>query len=898
MIYFGMKKLNKYVYYFGSKLVEGGKEDKIILGGKGSNLAEMTKMGIPVPPGFTISTSVCQYYWQTDLRSKIQDSRYPRGLEEEINKNLKRLEKEMGKKLGDSKNPLLVSVRSGAAVSMPGMMDTVLNLGLNDETVLGLIEKTGNERFGWDAYRRFLQMFGDVVLEIKHEKFEKALEEVKRKVGVEKDTDLGIDNLKLVVSEYKKVYKLEGKQFPVDTKKQLEMAVEAVFRSWNSDRAIAYRRMNKITGLLGTAVTVQTMVFGNMGESSGTGVAFTRNPSTGENKFYGEYLMNAQGEDVVAGIRTPKSIDELRKDNPKIYSQLLAIRNKLEKHYKDMQDIEFTIQEGRLFMLQARSGKRTAQAAVRMAVEMVEEKLITKKEAVLRIEPNSLDQLLHDRLDKRAKKSGAHGNAPIQIAKGLPASPGAAVGKVVFSAEEAVEYKARGEKVILVRLETSPEDIEGMNAAEGVLTARGGMTSHAAVVARGMGKCCVSGCGELKIDYENQLFSIGTHGNAPIREGDYISLDGSTGEVFLGKIDLMPAELSGEFGILMKWADKYRKIGVRANADIPRDAIQAVKFGAEGIGLCRTEHMFFEGERIKYMRQMILTDNLTDREKALERLIRYQRDDFLGLFLAMETKPVIIRLLDPPLHEFLPKTEVEIEELAGEMGISIKKIKERSESLHEFNPMLGHRGCRLGISYPEITRMQTRAIVEAAIKASKKMGKKAHPKIMVPLVGHVAELIDQKRVIEEEIEKVFREQKMKIKVPIGTMIEVPRGALTADEVASQAEFFSFGTNDLTQMTCGFSRDDAGSFLGEYVEKGIYSSDPFESIDQSGVGMLMEIAIQKGRKVKPDLELGICGEHGGEPKSVEFCAKIGLDYVSCSPYRVPIARLAGAQAALR
>ena len=902
MIYFGMKKLNKYVYYFGSKLVEGGKEDKIILGGKGSNLAEMTKMGIPVPPGFTISTEVCEKYWNKKnknphLTSPLtgRGTNYPKGLEEEIKKNLNRLEKEMGMRLGDKKNPLLVSVRSGAAVSMPGMMDTVLNLGLNDETVLGLIEKTGNQRFGWDAYRRFLQMFGDVVLEIKHEKFEKALEEVKRRVGVEKDTDLGIDNLKLVVSEYKKVYKLEGKQFPVDTKKQLEMAVEAVFRSWNSDRAIAYRRMNKITGLLGTAVTVQTMVFGNMGESSGTGVAFSRNPSTGENKFYGEYLMNAQGEDVVAGIRTPKSIDELRKDNPKIYSQLLAIRNKLEKHYKDMQDIEFTIQEERLFMLQARSGKRTAQAAVRMAVEMVEEKLIIKKEAVLRIEPNSLDQLLHDRLDEGAKKKAK------LLTRGLPASPGAAVGKVVFSAQEAVEYKARGEKVILVRLETSPEDIEGMDAAEGVLTARGGMTSHAAVVARGMGKCCVSGCGELKIDYENQMFSIGTGGaihESPVREGDYISLDGSTGEVFLGKIDLMPAELSGEFGVLMKWVDAYRKIGVRANADIPRDAIQAVKFGAEGIGLCRTEHMFFEGERIKYMRQMILADNLTDREKALERLIRYQRDDFLGLFLAMETKPVIIRLLDPPLHEFLPKTEAEIEELAGEMGISIKKIKERSESLHEFNPMLGHRGCRLGISYPEITRMQTRAIVEAAIKASKKMGKKAHPKIMVPLVGHVAELIDQKRVIEEEIEKVFIEQKMRIKVPIGTMIEVPRGALTADEVAREAEFFSFGTNDLTQMTCGFSRDDAGSFLGEYVEKGIYSSDPFESIDQGGVGMLMEIAIQKGRKVKPKLELGICGEHGGEPKSVEFCAKIGLDYVSCSPYRVPIARLAGAQAALR
>ena len=880
---------NKYISYFGSKLVEGGKEDRETLGGKGANLAEMTKMGIPVPPGFTIRTSVCQYYWQTDLGFKKQDLRYPNGLWNEVDENLKRLEKEMGAEFGGKTNPLLVSVRSGAAVSMPGMMDTVLNLGLNDETVLALIKKTDNERFGWDAYRRLLQMFGDVVMGLKHEKFEQALEMVKKSAQVRMDTELGVNDLKRVVQEYKRIYIREGKIFPQEVKRQLELAIGAVFGSWNSNRAVAYRRMNKISGLLGTAVTIQSMVFGNMGESSGTGVAFSRNPSTGENKFYGEYLMNAQGEDVVAGIRTPKSIDELKKDNQKAYEQLLKIRSKLEKHYKDMQDIEFTIQEGRLFMLQARSGKRTAAAAVRVAVEMVKEKLIDKKEAVLRIEPESLDQLLHDRLDTTSKKSVK------LLAKGLPASPGAAVGKVVFSAQEAMEYKDRGEKVVLVRLETSPEDIEGMNAAEGILTARGGMTSHAAVVARGMGKCCVSGCGELVIDYENQLFLIG---DTTIKEGDYISLDGSTGEVFLGKVDLKPAELSGEFGILMKWADSFRKIGVRANADIPRDAIQAVKFGAEGIGLCRTEHMFFEGERIKYMRQMILADNYIDRQKALDKLIDYQIDDFFGLLVAMESKPVIIRLLDPPLHEFLPKTDAETEELAREMGITVQKIKERSASLHEFNPMLGHRGCRLEINYPEITAMQTRAIVLAAIKASKKLGKKVHPKIMVPLVGKVEELANQKAVIQAEIEKVFKEKKTRFSIPIGTMIEVPRGALTADEIASEAEFFSFGTNDLTQMTCGFSRDDASSFLGEYVAKGIYERDPFESLDQTGVGLLMEMAIKKGRKTNPKLELGICGEHGGEPRSVEFCAKIGLDYVSCSPYRVPIARLAGAQAALR
>ncbi len=876
---------NKYISYFGSKLVEGGREDKHLLGGKGANLAEMTKMGIPVPPGFTIKTTVCDYFWKNGKK-------YPTGLKKEIDENLTRLEKEMGAKLGDEKNPLLVSVRSGAAVSMPGMMDTVLNLGLNDKTIMALIKKTGNERFGWDAYRRLLQMFGDVVMGLEHEKFEEALEMVKKNTGVRTDTDLRVEDLKKVVAEYKRIYIREGKLFPQEVKKQLELAIGAVFGSWNSNRAVAYRRMNRISGLLGTAVTVQSMVFGNMGETSGTGVAFTRNPSTGENKFYGEYLMNAQGEDVVAGIRTPKSIEELKKDNKQAYEQLLKIRNKLEKHYKDMQDIEFTIQEGKLFMLQARSGKRTAAAAVRAAVEMVEEKLISKKEAVLRIEPESLDQLLHDRLDKRAIRE-----SPV-LTKGLPASPGAAVGKVVFSAQEAMEYKDRGEKVILVRLETSPEDIEGMNAAEGILTARGGMTSHAAVVARGMGKCCVSGCGELVIDYENQVFWIGANHDSPVHEGDYISLDGSTGEVFLGKVELKPADLSGEFGTLMKWADSYRKIGVRANADIPRDALVAVKFGADGIGLCRTEHMFFDGESIKFMRQMILADNYIDRQKALSKLIKYQTDDFFGLFMAMESKPVIIRLLDPPLHEFLPKTSAEVEELASEMGITTQKIRERSESLHEFNPMLGHRGCRLGISYPEITAMQTRAIVLAAIKASKKLGIKVHPKIMVPLVGKVEELANQKKVIEEEMAKVFKEKKTSANIPIGTMIEVPRGALTADKIATEAEFFSFGTNDLTQMTCGFSRDDASSFLGEYVSKGIYDRDPFESLDQTGVGLLMELAIKKGRATNPKLELGICGEHGGEPRSVEFCAKIGLNYVSCSPYRVPIARLAGAQAAIR
>lgn len=886
------------IYYFGKSGTEGKKELKSLLGGKGANLAEMTSIGLPVPAGFTITTEVCDMYLKNKGKNKkVETPRrdvctdyFPEGLMEEIKLNLVKLEKEMGMAFGDAVNPLLVSVRSGAAASMPGMMDTILNLGLNDETVQALIKKTGNERFGWDAYRRFMQMFGNVVLGISHDDFEEALDFVKHKKGAKLDTDLSAGDLKEVIEEYKKVYKKNGKEFPAKPMDQLVASIEAVFGSWNNDRAVIYRRLNDIRGLLGTAVNIQSMVFGNMGETSGTGVAFTRNPSTGENLFYGEYLMNAQGEDVVAGIRTPLTIDTLAKQNPKVFGQLMDIRSKLEGHYKDMQDIEFTIQEGILYMLQCRNGKRTAAAAVKCAVDMVKEGLIDEKTAVMRVEPKSLDQLLHKTLDPKAKKTG------IVLAKGLPASPGAAVGKIVFNATDAVVESGKGEKVVLVRIETSPEDIEGMNAAAGILTARGGMTSHAAVVARGMGKCCVAGCSGIQVDYVEQTLSVA---GKKFKQGDFITLDGTTGEVFEGKMAVVDPELSGDFGQIMAWADKYRKIGVRANADIPRDAQVAVRFGAEGIGLCRTEHMFFEGERIKHMREMILAETLEEREKALAKLLPYQKSDFSGLFEAMGDKPVIIRLLDPPLHEFVPQKEAEIKEISLETGTPYEKVLEKIESLHEFNPMLGHRGCRLGITYPEITAMQTRAIVEAACEVTKKVGKKVKAKIMVPLVGKVEELKNQKTVIEKVIAEVLKEQKMEdLHISIGTMIEVPRGALTADEVAVEAEFFSFGTNDLTQMTCGFSRDDAGKFLKEYVEKGMYERDPFESIDQTGVGLLMQIAMEKGKKTRPDLEVGICGEHGGEPTSVEFCHRIGLNYVSCSPYRVPIARLAAAQAALR
>lgn len=869
----------KHVYHFS----EGKADMKALLGGKGANLAEMTNLGIPVPPGFTITTEVCDIY-------NKNKGKYPKEVDEQIELNLKKLEKEMDAKFGDNENPLLVSVRSGAAASMPGMMDTILNLGLNDESIKGLIKKTGNERFAYDAYRRLLNMFGDVVMGVEHKYFEEVLDKIKETKGIEVDTGLDADDLKKVVKEYKKVIKSKsGKDFPQEPKQQLKMAIDAVFSSWSNKRAVAYRKIHGITGLLGTAVNVQVMVFGNMEKDSGTGVAFTRNPSTGENKFYGEYLMNAQGEDVVAGIRTPKPISELKKAMPKIYDELESIYKKLEKHYKDMQDIEFTIQEGKLYMLQTRNGKRTAHAALKIAVDMVDEGLIDKKTAVLRVEPDQLNQLLHKQLDPVAKQKAE------VIAKGLPASPGAAVGIVVFDADRAVELANEGEKVILVRTETSPEDIQGMNVAQGILTARGGMTSHAAVVARGMGKCCVAGCGDISVNEDEKFFTVK---DLKIKEKDWLTLDGTAGEVIKGKVPVVDPELSGDFAKLMEWADGFRKLGVRTNADIPRDSKVAVNFGAEGIGLCRTEHMFFEGNRIKAVREMILSDDLKGRKKALDKLLPMQKSDFKGLFEVMKEKPVKIRLLDPPLHEFLPKEEADIEEVAKEMNVSIEKVKEKIKSLHEFNPMLGHRGCRLGITYPEISEMQTRAIIEAAVEVEKEKKIKPKVEIMVPLVGHVKEFLNQKEVIIKTAEAVLKKNKIKLHYEVGTMIEVPRGALTADEVAKEADFFSFGTNDLTQMTCGFSRDDAGKFLKEYVEKEIYPKDPFQSIDQSGVGVLMQYCVEKARKIKPKIHLGICGEHGGDPDSIAFCHKIGLDYVSCSPYRVPIARLAAAHAALK
>lgn len=903
-----MSKKQKYVYFFGNGKAEGTAERKGLLGGKGANLAEMTNIGLPVPPGFTITTEVCTYYYE-------HGKSYPRSLKNEVQTALGKVEKSMKAKLGDPRNPLLVSVRSGARASMPGMMDTILNLGLNDETVKGLIARTNNERFAYDCYRRFVQMYGDVVLGLKPvhkddiDPFEAIIEEKKKQKGVHLDTDLTAEDLKDLVALFKAAIREHaGKEFPQNPMDQLWGAIGAVFGSWMNDRAIAYRRMYDIPSSWGTAVNIQTMVFGNMGEDSGTGVAFTRDPATGENVFYGEFLMNAQGEDVVAGIRTPLPISELSKRDPASLKQLGAIRSKLEKHYKDVMDIEFTIQQGRLYMLQCRVGKRTAFAAIKIAVDMVLEKLISNKEALRRIEPDQLNQLLRPIFDLE-QKANAVRNGKL-LAKGLNAGPGAASGRVVFNAADAEEWAKRGERVILTRIETSPEDIKGMDAAEGILTARGGMTSHAALVARQMGKVCVAGCSELEIDYSSHTMRV--NGNV-VNEGDWVSIDGTTGEVVLGKLETRPSEVQQvlidrtldpkkapvyqEFARIMAWADEYRRLKIRTNADQPDQSANAVAFGAEGIGLCRTEHMFFGEGKIGPMREMILADTVEARKAALAKLLPLQRKDFEGIFEVMDGMPVTIRTIDPPLHEFLPHDEKSQRALAAEMGLSYEKVKQRVESLHEFNPMLGFRGCRLGIIFPEITEMQARAIFEAAAGVKKK-GKDVEPEVMIPLVGNILELTHQEKIVREVAQSVMKEQGVKFKYLVGTMIEIPRGALTADEIAASAEFFSFGTNDLTQTTLGVSRDDAGKFLIPYVEKEIYAKDPFEAIDRNGVGELMKIAVRKGRSVKPALKLGICGEHGGEPSSVEFCHEIGLDYVSCSPFRVPIARLAAARAALK
>lgn len=869
----------KYVYFFGAGKGEGDATMRLHLGGKGANLAEMTNLGVPVPPGFTISTEVCKLYYENEKQ-------YPDGLDAQIDENLQKVESAMNAKFGDAENPLLLSVRSGAAVSMPGMMDTILNLGLNDDTVRGLIARSDNERFAYDAYRRFVQMFGNVVLRVAHDDFEHLLEERKTAKGVTLDTELDAADLQALVHEFKQIIKRKtGRDFPDVPREQLDMARDAVFESSGNPRAITYRRLNDISEELGrTAVNVQAMVFGNMGGSSGTGVAFTRNPSTGANVFYGEFLMNAQGEDVVAGIRTPLPIAELHNLSPDAYTQLVDIGQRLEKHYREMQDVEFTIQDGQLFMLQTRSGKRTGQAAVRIAVEMVAEGLIDKNTALTRVPAGDLDQLLHPRVDPRATVE--------VIAQGLPASPGAAVGKVVFTATRAEELAAAGERVILVRAETSPEDIGGMDAAEGILTARGGMTSHAAVVARGMGKCCVAGCGALFIHEDAREFYAQGKRYA---EGDYITLNGSTGDVLSGRVDLIQPELSGQFGTLMEWADEVRKLDVRTNADTPEDAKNARGFGAEGIGLCRTEHMFF-GTGIDAVREMILADNTEERERALAKLLPHQKSDFIGIFEAMAGYPVTIRTLDPPLHEFLPKTAAEIDELAERLGVSAQKLRERVEELHEFNPMLGHRGCRLGIVYPEITEMQARAIFEAAVDVTRR-GIKVLPEVMIPLVGHINEFSLQRKVVVDTAKAVFEEASVHIDFLVGTMIELPRAAITADSIAGEAEFFSYGTNDLTQTTFGMSRDDAEKFLGEYVDNGVLEYDPFQVLDQDGVGALLRLGTEKGRSARPELKVGICGEHGGEPSSVKFCHGLGFNYVSCSPFRVPIARLAAAQAVI-
>ncbi len=876
------KRKPKYVYFFGGGKSEGKASMKELLGGKGANLAEMSSLGLPVPAGFTITTETCDAYYKLGRK-------YPAELEPQIDANIRKLEKVTGKTFGKGKNPLLVSVRSGAAVSMPGMMDTVLNLGLNDVTIQAMIENSGNERFVWDSYRRFMQMFGDVVLDIEHHDFEAGLDKVKKDRGAANDTDLCVEGLRDVVAAYKNVYKKAKKSFPQDARQQLQLAADAVFSSWNNTRAIKYRQLNDIRGLLGTAVNIQEMVFGNMGDDCGTGVAFTRDPSTGTNKFYGEFLMNAQGEDVVAGIRTPEPISQLRKYDAKCYKQLMAIRQKLEQHYRDIQDIEFTIEKGTLFMLQTRAGKRTAAAAVKIAIDMMKEKLITEEEAICRVDPKSLDQLLHPQFDGKAEAA-----ADI-LATGLPASPGAATGRIVFSAHEAEEWDDMGIPVILVRIETSPEDIGGMDVAKGILTARGGMTSHAAVVARGMGKCCVAGAGTISIDYKKKTLSVG---KTTLKEGDWLSINGSLGRVYEGQLPTVSPKLTGPFNQIMKLADKHRVLGVRTNADTPADTAVAVRFGAEGIGLTRTEHMFFEGNRIVSMRKMILAEDEAGRKAALKTLLPLQRKDFVGIFKALKGRPATIRFLDPPLHEFVPHDKAGQAEMAKAMGVTPKVIKDKVESLHEFNPMLGHRGCRLGIYYPEITEMQAQAVVEAAYAVP---GTQAE--IMIPLVGNVGELANQKAIVLDVIEKVKAKMAAKGKkkapqIKIGTMIEVPRGALTADEIAVEAEFFSFGTNDLTQMGCGFSRDDSGKFLAKYVEEGIYDSDPFQTLDRSGVGELVRIAVKKGRKTRPDIKLGICGEHGGDPSSIEFCHDVGLNYVSCSPYRVPVARLAAAQAQIK
>lgn len=914
-----MKK--KYIYFFGNGSADGNANMKDLLGGKGANLAEMANLGFPVPSGFTITTEACDTY-------NKKNKTYPAGLQSEIDKNLLRLEREMGAKLGNAKNPLLVSVRSGAAASMPGMMDTVLNLGLNPDSVQGLIVKTGNERFPWDAYRRFINMFGNVVMGIEHHDFEEIMDRHKKKARVKNDTDLSAEQLKKICNDFIAIYKRRtGVNFPLNPKEQLRKAIIAVFDSWNNPRAIKYREIYGIKGLLGTAVNVQAMVYGNMGNGSATGVCFTRNPSTGENKFYGEFLLNAQGEDVVAGIRTPEPISDLKKELPGPYKKLLKIRRDLEKHYKELQDMEFTIQEGKLFMLQTRNGKRTTHAAVKIAVDMVKEKLIDKRTAISRIDPNQLDQLLHPTFDPKAKRK--------VIARGLPASPGAASGRVVFHADDAERLAAKGEMVILVRIETSPEDVGGMHVSQGILTTRGGMTSHAAVVARGMGTCCVAGCGSIQINYQKEEFTVD---EKVIKKGDYISLDGTLGEVMLGKVPTVEPTLSADFNKLMKWTDEIRRLKIRANADTPEDAKRARDFGAEGIGLCRTEHMFFGENRIDYVRQMILTaGNVTNLETAvketeleldkapkrklsllknktkkmkaklktsqklyngaLNKLLPMQRSDFEKIFKIMDGFPVTIRLLDPPLHEFLPNEKHLQIELARKMGMTLKEVKDRVDSLHETNPMLGLRGCRLGIIYPDIYQMQVRAIIEAACSVKKK-GIKVIPEIMVPLVGTDGEMSLLKKVIETVANKVLAKKGVKINYKVGTMIEIPRAALTADRIARHAEFFSFGTNDLTQMTFGYSRDDVGSFVPQFAKLGILKKDPFQILDQEGVGQLVKTGIKKGRQTRPDLKIGICGEHGGDPSSIEFCHRNAMDYVSCSPFRIPIARLATAQAVIK
>ncbi len=872
-------KEKQFVYLFN----EGNAGMKNLLGGKGANLAEMTSLGIPVPQGFTVTTEACNKYYE-DGKLISQD------IINEIYEKLKVLEEETGKKFGSVTNPLLVSVRSGARVSMPGMMDTILNLGLNDDSVEALAKLTNNERFAYDSYRRFIQMFSDVVMGVEKRLFEDLIDKVKAKKGVYFDTDLDANDLKELVLEFKNLYKKEkNENFPTDPKVQLIEAITAVFRSWDNPRAIVYRRLNDIPGEWGTAVNVQQMVFGNKGETSGTGVAFSRNPATGENKIYGEYLMNAQGEDVVAGIRTPQPISKLEEQNPKIYNQFVNIVNKLEKHYRDMQDMEFTIEDGVLYFLQTRNGKRTAQAALKIAVDLVNENMLSKEEAILKVEPKQLDTLLHPTFDMENLKTVK------AVAKGLPASPGAACGKIAFTAEEAKERNGNGEKVVLVRLETSPEDIEGMIASEGILTVRGGMTSHAAVVARGMGTCCVAGCSSIKVNENNRTLEI--NGNL-LTDNDYISIDGSTGNVYSGEVKTVLPEITGYFATFMGWADEIRKLGVRTNADTPKDTRQAIHFGAEGIGLCRTEHMFFAEDRIAAVREMIVAKSLEQRERALNKILPMQREDFIKMYEELQGKPANIRLLDPPLHEFLPTEEQDIVALAKEMNIKVDDLRNTINDLHEFNPMMGHRGCRLDVSYPEIAKMQTRAIIEAAICVKKGKGYDVKPEIMIPLVGEIKELKYVKDLIVKEATSIIEESGIDLEYKIGTMIEIPRAAITADEIAKEAEFFSFGTNDLTQMTFGFSRDDAGKFLKDYYDKKIYEQDPFAKLDQKGVGSLIKVAIEKAKSTRPNLKLGVCGEHGGDPSSVEFFHNVGLDYVSCSPFRVPVARLAAAQAQVK